>query len=1064
MVSVFLFSDIEGSTALWSSAHAAMGSALRDHDGVVVKAVTARSGVVVKHTGDGFIARFESPGDAIAAAIDVQRAMSSRPSSGGVDLRCRMAVHAGEAEHRDGDWFGPPMNRAARLMALGHGGQILVSSVIAGLVGDGPSPHCTLADLGFYHLRDIPSPEHVFQVVAPGLRTEFPALRARRMFESRLPARLASFVGRAADVALGRQMLAEHRLVSVVGPGGIGKTSLAREIATVGLKPDAAVWWVDLTVVTGDEDVAAAVAAAVDARDGQAGNVLDRVLTRLRDEHGLLLLDNCEHVLGGVASVVHALLSAAPSVQVLATSREPLAVDGEWLWRLAPLSVPAPGSPVDVVARTEAVQLLVERARQVRPDFALTSANSGDVVELCRRLDGIPLALELAAARLNHVGLVDLLASLEGRFPLLRDARRATPARHRTLSASLQWSYDALPLDEQRLLCAAALFLGPFTGRAASTVADEAGGDPVEPMSRLVDRSLLELDLSSGRYRMLETVREFGLATAEESGWVEEMRDRHLAWCLELAARWDAARVVLTPDAVEEVILEQSNLVAALAWSCEPGRRPAVDLVPPLAAAAVGQHLVADTLVWSGRLLARLEHGDEPSWARAVAACARVRMELGDKDFVEQTVLRAAAIARRCGDAASEAACMMVVGAAGFVAGDASWSDDLARAAASAAIADIPALELEARAWLGWALACNGEAADAEEQLARCDELGASDSVHAEQCDVARYVAGTWRGELRGADALPDAGGPFVWWASALRALYTGDPDSAGLTRVPAPDQLPGYIAAIARAASAVTMLLADDDLDGAMRAAGAAASERWFGEPLFPMVWLAATLSLAAGTVDSARSLTDTAASVAAPRGWGPVGVAMLRSEIAVLDGDHAGAERAVLDALEVAVDQGLRPWMCDLLEQLAYVDVAAGRMERVGVLTGTVAAAREGMGYRYRLAHRRARWDQVAGPFEGSATWHEGAARPLEDVARWVRRGRGRRIRPGRGWAALTPTEVAVVAHVCDGMTNAEIAKRLFVAPATIKSHLEHVYAKLQVRGRVELMASAARQVGRE
>jgi DNA-binding CsgD family transcriptional regulator len=292
--------------------------------------------------------------------------------------------------------------------------------------------------------------------------------------------------------------------------------------------------------------------------------------------------------------------------------------------------------------------------------------------------------------------------------------------------------------------------------------------------------------------------------------------------------------------------------------------------------------------------------------------------------------------------------------------------------------------------------------------------------------------------------------------------LYTGDPVGAGLSSVPASDQLPGFFAAIARAATALIGLLAEGDIAAARRESAAAAGERWFGKPLFPMVWLAATLSLADGDVDAARAFTDTAAAVAAPGGWGPVGVAMLRSEIALNDDDHAGAEKAVVDALEVALRHGLRPWICDLLEQLAYTDVAAGRADRVSALIGSVARARQSMGYRYRLTHRQARWDVVAGPLVDSAAWADGAGRTIEDVTAWVRRGHGRRVRPQVGWAALTPTEAVVVAHVAEGLTNAETAKRMFVSPATVKSHLEHVYAKLQVHGRVELIAKTAHQIG--
>ena len=614
-------------------------------------------GDLVKHTGDGFLARFDTVGDAIRVAVAVQRDLAASTLTS-VELRVRMAVHAGEAERRDDDWFGTTINRAARLLELSHGGQILVSGVVAALTDDMPIGGCTLLDLGVHPLRDLTVPEHVFQVLAPGLDARVPALRGVAEIAARpLPRRRSSFVGRRGELERAPTVIDDHRLISLVGAGGIGKTRLAEEITIGRSVAGDRVWWVDLTRADHADDVAAVLVDATNARGSPGADPVDVVAGALmRAGRGLLVVDNCEHVLATIGDVVDRLLNAVGSLTVLATSRRPLGLDGEHVWRLAPLSLPLPGAGTEDGSPPDAVTLFLERARQVQPDLVIDAANRPSVDEICRRLDGIPLALELAAARLRHVAFGDLLASLEGTFPLLRDEHQ--PIRHRALSDSLQSSHDVLSPPAQELLWFVAGFIGPFTGKAAANLGVAEGAVLLDRLGELVDASLVEFDVGTGRYRLLETVRQFALSTATAHGYDADLRDRHLARCVALATMWAADQTVISLDVVDDIVGERSNLVAALEWSCRPGRQPAVELVAPLAAAAIARRLVADTSAWSTRLLAALDGPDRTTWARAVASCARLRTELGDVEFLERAVPAAAEIARASGDVATEASCM----------------------------------------------------------------------------------------------------------------------------------------------------------------------------------------------------------------------------------------------------------------------------------------------------------------------------------------------------------------------------------------------------------------------
>ena len=500
----FLFTDIEGSTERWQLDHQAMAVALSAHDELIRSVVAGRGGVVFKHTGDGMCVVFTSASAAVGAAVEVQA---------GVGLPVRMGLHTGEAESRDGDYFGPTLNRAARVMDAGHGGQVLVSSATAGLLAG-----ADLVDLGEHRLKGLEAPERIFQVGGG----EFPALRTLRPVLGNLPAELSTFVGRTDEVASLSAELADQRLVTLIGVGGTGKTRLSLEVAMAvsGSFADGC-WMVELAPVMNDDAVPFAFAAGLDTAAPPEGDVIDHLVHRLRDKRCLVVVDNCEHVLAATADVVERILSACPTVTLLATSREPLMVRGERL-------VPVPSLLPD-----EAEQLFVQRARDEAPDLVIDDEQRRAITELCQRLDGLPLALELAASRVRVFTPVELVANLEERFRMLIGGRRSRMERHQTMRGTLDWSYDLCTTVEQAVFDRLSVFPAGFDLVAARAVAAGDGVDDfdvVDVVPQLVDRSLLQRSTAADgttRFRMLETMRAYGREHLQHHGLSDTVRERH---------------------------------------------------------------------------------------------------------------------------------------------------------------------------------------------------------------------------------------------------------------------------------------------------------------------------------------------------------------------------------------------------------------------------------------------------------------------------------------------------------------------------------------------------------
>jgi predicted ATPase/class 3 adenylate cyclase len=554
-VVTFLFTDVEGSTRRWEADAEAMRVALLAHDEVLRSAIEAHEGFLFSHTGDGVVAAFSSPRSAVDAAINAQRAL---------ELPVRMGIATGEAELRDGDYFGTVLNRAARVMAAGHGGQVLLADSTAVLLTG-----VDLLDLGPRRLRDVSAPVGVFQVRAQGLATEFPPLRALDTSPGNLRPAATSFIGRESEVAEVQAALHQHRLVTLTGVGGVGKTRLATEVAAriADEFPDG-VWFFELAAVTDPAAVPDAVAAVLGITQQPGKSVSESVATALEGRTRLLVFDNCEHVLDAATDLVEAVLAQSATVKVLATSREGLGVGDEQVW-------PVPSLDLSGGIDSAAVNLFVERAQSVASRFSMATPDEADaVVEICRRLDGIPLAIELGASRMASMTASEVRDRLDHRFKLLVGSRRGLE-RHHTLRHAVAWSYGLLDDAEKTLLERCSVFAGGFDLQSACAVAGFDDGDDytiLDLLGALVRKSLLMADQSSGRTRfsMLETIRQFAEEQLVAGGEATEVRNAHARYFAgreaDILALWDSPR---QREAHSWLTVEMPNLRTAFRWAAD---------------------------------------------------------------------------------------------------------------------------------------------------------------------------------------------------------------------------------------------------------------------------------------------------------------------------------------------------------------------------------------------------------------------------------------------------------------------------------------------------------------
>jgi predicted ATPase/class 3 adenylate cyclase len=683
----FLFSDIEGSTRRWETQPELMKEAFARQERIMRKAMAVHHGYVYKMIGDAFQVAFVNAADALAAAVEAQRALHHEQWGQIGVIKVRMALHTGMTEERGDDYVGPLLNRVARLMSAGYGGQILLTQATFDQLGNQPVQGVALKDMGERRLRDLIRAEHVYQAVIPDLPADFPPLKTLDYRPHNLPVQLTSFIGRAKEMADVKRLLSTTRLLTLTGAGGAGKTRLSMQAAAevIDLYQNG-VMLVELAPLAEPALVAQMVASTLNITELPGRPLLDSLIDHLRDKEMLLLLDNCEHLVDACAALVHKLLSVAPKLKVMASSREPLRIAGEVTYRVPSLQTPDPQAhwSVDSLAQYESVQLFVDRAMAVQPGFEITPANAPAIAQICRRLDGIPLAIELAAARVNVLNVEKIAARLNDRFKLLTGGDRTALPRQQTLRAAIDWSYSLLrdlPPSERVLLRRVAVFAGEWTPEAAEEVCiwEEASSslereDVLDVVGSLVNKSLVVWEQTAGadaRYHLLETIREYALNKLREAGEENQARTRHAAYFVKMA---ETAEPMLKGRGqlagMNLLNLNFDDLRHTLDWLAGADPQSALRL-----AVLLGRFWEMSSHYSEGRaVLERMLHlaGDAPLPLRARALCWQglLTCRQGEYDLASALLQESLYISQSIGDAQGESNALAQLGATASLRGD----------------------------------------------------------------------------------------------------------------------------------------------------------------------------------------------------------------------------------------------------------------------------------------------------------------------------------------------------------------------------------------------------------
>lgn len=1071
-----LLADVEGSTQLWQTRPDEMGEAIATLDRTLTDLVSAHRGVrpVEQGEGDSFVIAFTRASDAVACALDLQRAPLA-------PIRLRIGAHTGEVQLRDaGNYIGPAINRTARLRELAHGGQTVLSGTTADLVAELLPDGAWLADLGTHALRDLPRPERVVQLCHPDLHNDFPPLRAAdAVVVHRLPAQLTSFVGRTEELAHVQQLLDANRIVTLTGSGGVGKTRLAAQVAvTVFDRYPHGIWYVDLAPITDPMLAAATTARSLGLPDTPGRSAVDAIARFISDQHMLVILDNCEHLLDACATLIDTMLGACPALTVLATSREPVAVTGEQLCRVPPLAV-----------EDQAIELFTDRARHARPDFTATPVDLTAIREICGRLDGMPLAIELAAARVRALSLIEILDGLHDRFRLLTGGSRTAVRRQQTLRASVDWSHALLSEPERVLFRRVSVFCGGFDLDAAQAVA--AGAEVhryevVDLLTLLVDKSLLTTENTTGRtrYRLLETVRQFAQEKLGESGEADTLRARHRDHYAAIAAALDAPSVAGHERRLAAAEAEIDNLRAAFAWCRDNGdTEQALLLASSLQPLWRGLGRFKEGVAWLDAALddhdARPCGVDPACYAQALINRAFMDGHVGVSDHLGRAP-KALAIARDVGDPVLLARALAACGAVTAYNPDAAWPP-LAEAADLARSTDDTWTLAEILGWQTYVMVSGqGDPAAAcatgEEAVRLADEVGAQWLSR-----MCRYFVGqahVQRGNLDTAIAMLEA---VIEESAATHDTFSacvahltlgtalacrGDTDTARIAARSA-IALAADISPVHTGLAQVILAfinLAAGDVAAAAPASDSATQS--FGDSDVAAIIdpnVAAQIAYARGDLESARRLAD--AAVATARGSYRALALTTRCRLAATQGDLERADQDAYEALNLAASVGAYTWVPESLECVAAVMAEAGRECEAVRLFGAADTAAQRMGVvRFKIYQQD--FDTVLvtlrntlGEPEFETAWSEGAALSTEDAVSYAQRGRGERKRPSSGWASLTPTELDVTRLVGEGLGNKEIGARLFISPRTVQTHLTHVYTKLGLTSRVQLARETLR-----
>lgn len=587
----FLFTDIEGSTQLLHRLGEGYARVLAEQREILRVAFEKFNGREMDTQGDAFFVAFARASDAVNAVAESQRALASHPWIDGVTVRVRMALHTGEPIIGATGYIGMDVHRAARICSAGHGGQVLLSQTTSDLVQDHLPYDVSLRDLGEHRLKDLQRPEHIFQLVISGLPSEFPSLKSLDALPNNLPIQLTSFIGREKELREIKSRFATTRLLTLTGVGGTGKTRLALQVGADVLDDfHDGVWLIELAPISDAEFVPQAIATALNLREQPGRAVVDLLKDSLARKNSLLIPDNCEHLIEACAQISDTLLRAAPQLKILATSREALGIAGESTFPVPSLDLPqASQTSPESLSQYEAVRLFIERAVAVQPNFHVTNQNAPAVAQICFRLDGIPLALELAAARVRGMSVEQIASRLDDRFRLLTGGSRTALPRQRTLQAAIDWSYKLLSEQERVLLQRLSVFVGGWSLEAAEFICSGAGLDSSEILDlllRLVDKSLVVAQASeiNSRYHWLETIRQYAQEKLVEAGETEFIRDQHLEFFSEFVARLEPRiRSAELPIALAELEADYDNVRAAIQWALnknvQKGMRMAAELV-----------------------------------------------------------------------------------------------------------------------------------------------------------------------------------------------------------------------------------------------------------------------------------------------------------------------------------------------------------------------------------------------------------------------------------------------------------------------------------------------------
>jgi predicted ATPase/class 3 adenylate cyclase/DNA-binding CsgD family transcriptional regulator len=1104
----FLLTDVEGSTRRWEEDAAAMADAQAQVDAIIDEAVARHDGTrpMEQGEGDSAVAAFARASDALAAALELQQRMAEHRWAVEPPLRLRIALHTGEAElTTDLTYFGNALNRCARLRDAAHGGQTVLSRATNDLVLDHLPDGASLEDLGPHRLKDLSRPEHVYQLCHSDLKGDFQPLRSLDSFPNNLPLQLTSFIGREEEIVEVKQMLQGSRLVTLTGSGGSGKTRLSLQLAADMLDQYAdGTWLVDLSPITDPALLPNAAAAAMSIREVDGQELTRTITIRLAGSRSLLILDNCEHLLDASAAFATTVLDACPDVGILATSREPIGIAGEAQWRVRSLACPPTSrdQSIETLGQFEAVRLFIDRALKVRPNFQVTNETAPHVAEICQRLDGIPLAVELAAARARVLTPQKILEGLDNRFRLLTGGSRGSMPRQQTLQASVQWSYQLLSATEQALLRRLSVFQGGFTLDAAERVgSDDHGvenGDSqiieasaiLDLLSQLVDKSLVAFDDggAAGRYRVLETIRQFATERLADASEAPIRRQRHFDHFLWLA---EEAAVALQGHEItgwlEVIDLEQDNIRAALDWSGNEG-----DVNGGLRlATAMRQYWI-----WRGHLseaTARLDYviasdGAEPRLkARALVAKAYVELFGTGVAAARQIAAQAIALAQPVGDASTvadakaaaswgyilaepenaEAHCEEAVAAARlvddhYILASALVSTGLFHTLGQEPRRAVPFLEeaialtrehgnqlhlIEALTWLGFARFFLGEF-DLAETLAH---------------EAVRTIGiiGGFPSYLGWAKTLL---GASLTWRGSYEEAQTILDEVIGLCR-----EL-GLVLVLAlalvfrlRLTMATGTELNETDMDEALNLA-----------EVFDIPGLVSNAHEARGFAAFEQGLLEPAriefgkALSHARRGssnW-LISEALNRlARLARAEDELELAEARGYESLATAQDGAVPTGIADGLALLGGLAIERQDWLRAARLLGASETVRTSVGYVRFSPDQKAYEVDVAtarerlGNPDFKSTFDAGLAMTSEQALTYAVKGRGSRHRPRSGWASLTPVEQQVVRLAAEGLTNPEIGEKLFISRRTVQAHLSTIFGKLGVSSRSELASAATK-----